>query len=38
MLAELEALGYYGYVGLEYNPTTAATEDSLGRPPVADRG
>ena len=38
VLAELEALGYDGYVGLEYNPTTAATEDSLGWLPVADRG
>jgi hydroxypyruvate isomerase len=30
VLAALEELGYDGYVGLEYNPTTAATEDSLG--------
>ena len=30
VLGELERLGYDGYVGLEYNPTTAATEDSLG--------
>jgi hydroxypyruvate isomerase len=37
VLAELEALGYDGYVGLEYNPTTAATEDSLGWLPVPDR-
>jgi hydroxypyruvate isomerase len=26
----IEALGYDGWIGLEYNPTTAATEDSLG--------
>jgi hydroxypyruvate isomerase len=26
----LEGLGYEGYVGLEYNPTTPATEESLG--------
>jgi hydroxypyruvate isomerase len=37
VLAELEALGYDGYVGLEYNPTTAATEDSLGWLSVPDR-
>ena len=29
VLAELEALGYSGYVGLEYNSTTGTTEDSL---------
>ena len=30
VLAELERLGYDGYVGLEYNPTTETTEQSLG--------
>jgi hydroxypyruvate isomerase len=25
-----EALGYHGWIGLEYNPTTATTEESLG--------
>jgi hydroxypyruvate isomerase len=30
VLAALEELGYGGYVGLEYVPTTAATEDSFG--------
>lgn len=36
VLGELEALGYAGYVGLEYNPTTPSTEDSLGwLPPEA---
>ena len=29
VLAALEELGYDGHVGLEYNPTTSATEDSL---------
>ena len=29
VLAELDALGYSGYVGLEYNPTTGSTEESL---------
>lgn len=29
VLAELERLGYGGYVGLEYNPTTETTEESL---------
>jgi hydroxypyruvate isomerase len=29
VLGELEALGYDGYVGLEYNPTTQTTEESL---------
>jgi hydroxypyruvate isomerase len=29
VLGELERLGYEGYVGLEYNPTTEATEESL---------
>jgi hydroxypyruvate isomerase len=30
VLAALEELGYDGYVGLEYNPTTETTEESLG--------
>jgi hydroxypyruvate isomerase len=30
VLGALEELGYDGYVGLEYNPTTTATEDSFG--------
>jgi hydroxypyruvate isomerase len=30
VLDAIEALGYDGWIGLEYNPTTAATEDSLG--------
>jgi hydroxypyruvate isomerase len=30
ILGELERLGYGGWVGLEYNPSTARTEDSLG--------
>ncbi len=30
VLGALEELGYDGYVGLEYNPTTASTEESLG--------
>jgi hydroxypyruvate isomerase len=29
VLGELERLGYDGYVGLEYNPTTETTEESL---------
>ena len=29
VLAQLEDLGYDGYVGLEYNPTTGTTEDSF---------
>jgi len=29
VLGALEQLGYDGFVGLEYNPTTATTEDSL---------
>ena len=36
VLGELECLGYDGYVGLEYNPTTSTTKDSLGwLPPEA---
>ncbi len=30
VLGVLEELGYGGYVGLEYNPTTESTEDSFG--------
>ncbi len=38
VLAELENLGYEGYVGLEYNPTTATTEESFGWLPEGLRG
>jgi hydroxypyruvate isomerase len=38
VLAELEGLGYDGYVGLEYNPTTGATQESLGWLPKELRG
>ena len=38
VLAELERLGYDGYVGLEYNPTTGTTEESLGWLPEGPRG
>jgi hydroxypyruvate isomerase len=34
----LEELGYDGYVGLEYNPTTERTEDSFAWIPEALRG
>jgi hydroxypyruvate isomerase len=30
VLDAIEALGYDGWIGLEYNPTTAATEESFG--------
>jgi hydroxypyruvate isomerase len=30
VLDAIDALGYEGWVGLEYNPTTATTEESLG--------
>jgi hydroxypyruvate isomerase len=30
VLDAIEALGYGGWIGLEYNPTTATTEESLG--------
>ncbi len=38
VLAELENLGYDGHVGLEYNPTTRTTEESLGWLPEELRG
>jgi hydroxypyruvate isomerase len=38
VLGELERLGYDGYVGLEYNPTTESTEESLGWLPKELRG
>lgn len=37
-LTDLDARGYAGWVGLEYTPTTAATEDSFGWLPRARRG
>jgi hydroxypyruvate isomerase len=38
VLAALEELGYEGYVGLEYNPTTGSTEDSFAWIPEDLRG
>lgn len=38
VLGELERLGYDGYVGLEYNPTTERTEDSFAWIPERLRG
>ena len=38
VLAALEELGYKGYVGLEYNPTTGTTEESFGWLPEELRG
>ena len=38
VLAALEELGYDGYVGLEYNPTTGTTEESLKWLPKELRG
>jgi hydroxypyruvate isomerase len=38
VLGELERLGYGGYVGLEYNPTTETTEESLAWLPEGLRG
>jgi hydroxypyruvate isomerase len=38
VLGELERLGYDGYVGLEYNPTTVSTEESFGWLPKELRG
>jgi len=37
VLSQLEKLGYEGYVGLEYNPTTQTTEESLAWLPRALR-
>jgi hydroxypyruvate isomerase len=38
VLAALDDLGYDGYVGLEYNPTTQTTEESLAWLPQGLRG
>lgn len=38
VLAQLESLGYDGFVGLEYNPTTETTEESLAWLPKERRG
>jgi hydroxypyruvate isomerase len=38
VLGELERLGYDGYVGLEYNPSTETTEESFGWLPKELRG
>jgi hydroxypyruvate isomerase len=38
VLGVLEELGYDGYVGLEYNPTTESTEDSFAWIPEDLRG
>jgi hydroxypyruvate isomerase len=38
VLGELERLGYDGYVGLEYNPTTETSEESFGWLPKELRG
>ena len=38
VLAQLEDLGYDGYVGLEYNPATASTEESFDWLPKELRG
>jgi len=38
VLGVLEELGYDGYVGLEYNPTTERTEDSFAWIPESLRG
>lgn len=38
VFAELEGLGYDGHVGLEYNPTTETTKESLGWLPEELRG
>ncbi|HET6662277.1 MAG TPA: TIM barrel protein [Rubrobacter sp.] len=38
VLGALEDLGYDGYVGLEYNPTTPTTEESLSWLPKEMRG
>ena len=38
VLAELENLGYDGFVGLEYNPTTGTAQESFGWLPEEGRG
>jgi hydroxypyruvate isomerase len=38
VLAALDRLGYSGYIGLEYNPTTGTTEESLAWLPRELRG
>ena len=38
VLAEIDRLGYAGYVGLEYNPTTPTTEESFKWLPEERRG
>jgi hydroxypyruvate isomerase len=39
VLDAIERLGYDGWIGLEYNPTTASTEESLGwLPTMSARG
>ena len=38
VLGALEELGYDGYVGLEYNPTTPTTDESFGWLPEEVRG
>jgi hydroxypyruvate isomerase len=38
VLGELGRLGYEGYIGLEYNPTTETTEQSLAWMPKELRG
>jgi hydroxypyruvate isomerase len=38
VLDAIEALGYDGWIGLEYNPTSATTEESLGWLPQDRRG
>ncbi|HEX2172253.1 MAG TPA: TIM barrel protein, partial [Dehalococcoidia bacterium] len=38
VLDEIDRLGYSGYVGLEYNPTTPTTEESFGWLAAVRRG
>ncbi len=38
LLAHIESLGYQGYIGLEYRPSTGSTEESLEWLPVEARG
>ena len=38
VLAQFDELGYGGYVGLEYNPTTETTEESFAWLPEESRG